>query len=130
MSKKEEYVARLRELNGLKNVILYGITVTQKDKVAEFSLVTDKTYSAMETATAQEITQEYLPAGFSAKVKIIKRVPDAETIKKKIYDYMQAQRTLVLSADHTMVYNPSAMEVWFSCDGEICSVKPGELWKK
>ena len=48
----------------------------------------------------------------------------------EIYDYMQAQRTLVLSADHTMVYNPSAMEVWFSCDGEICSVKPGELWKK
>ena len=91
MSKKEEYVARLRELNGLKNVILYGITVTQKDKVAEFSLVTDKTYSAMETATAQEITQKYLPAGFSAKVKIIKRVPDAETIKKKIYDYMNVK---------------------------------------
>lgn len=48
----------------------------------------------------------------------------------EIYDYMQAQRALVLSADHTMVYNPSAMEVWFSCDGEICSVKPGEMWKK
>jgi hypothetical protein len=43
---------------------------------------------------------------------------------------MQAQRALVLSADHTMVYNPSAMEVWFSSDGEICSVKPGEMWKK
>lgn len=48
----------------------------------------------------------------------------------EIYDYIMAQRALVLSADHTMVYNPSAMRVWFSCDGEICSVGAGETWKK
>ena len=48
----------------------------------------------------------------------------------EIYDYMQAQRALVMSADHTMVYNPTATEVWFSSDGEICSVKPGETWHK
>lgn len=48
----------------------------------------------------------------------------------ELYDYVMAQRALVLSADHTMVYNPSAIRVWFSCDNEICSVGPGELWKK
>lgn len=48
----------------------------------------------------------------------------------EIYDYMTAQRSLVISADQTMVYNPSCMEVWFSSDGKICSVAPGALWKK
>lgn len=48
----------------------------------------------------------------------------------EIYDYVQALKALVISADHTMVWNPSCMEVWFSCDGQVCSVKPGEIWKK
>lgn len=48
----------------------------------------------------------------------------------ELYDYMCAQNALVLSADHTMVYNPSARRVWFSCDGQVCSVGGGEIWRK
>ncbi|MBR6728884.1 MAG: polysaccharide deacetylase, partial [Clostridia bacterium] len=47
----------------------------------------------------------------------------------EIYDYITALRSLVISADNTMVYNPSALTVWFTADGEVMSVAPGELLK-
>ena len=52
MNRTEEYLQKIRELNGLKNAILYGITVSKRDKQAEFSLVTDRTYTAREEAEA------------------------------------------------------------------------------
>ena len=88
MNKTNEYLAQIREMAGLQNAILYGITVTKKNKNVEFSLVTDKTYSESEMWQAQTISQKYLPDGFTASVKIIKRVPDEETIRGKIYDYV------------------------------------------
>jgi DNA polymerase III epsilon subunit family exonuclease len=91
MNRVEEYLKQIRELDGLKNAILYGITVSKKTRVAEFSLVTDKTYSAREEAEALDITQSFLPEGFTAKMKIIKRVPDAEMIRAKIFDYVSAK---------------------------------------
>ncbi len=47
----------------------------------------------------------------------------------EIYDYITAQRALVISADESMVYNPSAIEVWFKKGWEVYSVKPGETIK-
>ena len=88
-SKTEQYLEEIRGLNGLKNAILCGITVAKKDNSAEFFLVTDKTYSAMDEARAIEISQSYLPDGFSARLKIVKRVPDEAILKNKIYDYIQ-----------------------------------------
>ncbi len=44
----------------------------------------------------------------------------------EIYEYIKAQRSLVISADEKMVYNPSSQEVWFTSDDEIMSVKAGE----
>ena len=88
-NKVEEYLAKIRQLNGLKNAILCGLTVERKSGEVEFFLVTDKTYSALEEAQAREIGAEFLPDGFSATVKIVKRVPDAETVKEKIFSYMQ-----------------------------------------
>ena len=91
MSKVEAYLSKIRTLDGLKNAILYGITVVKRDKVAEFSLVTDKTYTAMEEEEAREITQSFMPDGFTAQVKIIKRVPDKEGVKQKIYAYISSK---------------------------------------
>ena len=84
-----EYLAEIRELSGLKNAILTGIEISKKEKEAEFALVTDKTYSAAEEGQAREICQCYLPDGFSARVKIIKRVPDADILKRQIFIYIQ-----------------------------------------
>ena len=45
----------------------------------------------------------------------------------EIYEYITAQRQLVISADNKMVYNPTALEIWFTDDNaEEYSIKPGE----
>ena len=88
MDKREEYLQQIRGIDGLKNAILCQITLSKREKTAEFFLVTDKAYSAMEEAKALQISQDYLPNGISAKLKIVKRVPDKEMLKKKIYEYI------------------------------------------
>ncbi len=42
----------------------------------------------------------------------------------EIVDYVNALRALRVSADRTMVYNPSGVEVWFTINGGAVSVKP------
>ena len=84
-NRTEEYLAEIRALDGLKNAILCSISVAKRDNSAEFFLVTDRTYSAEEEAQAREITERYLPTGFSARLKIVKRVPDAQIIGDKIF---------------------------------------------
>ena len=90
MSKREEYLNKIRELDGLKNAILYSISVTKRTRVVEFSLITDQTYTAVEERFANEITQSFVPNGFTATVKLIRRVPDAEMIRLKIFAYISS----------------------------------------
>lgn len=42
------------------------------------------------------------------------------------YDYIEAYRALLFSLDGEQVYNPTALEVFFRCEGKKYSVKPGE----
>ena len=84
-----EYLAEIRAIDGLKNAILCGITVSKKDSSAEFFLVTDKTYTVRDEAAARAISDEYLPKNFTARMKVVKRVPDAEGLQKRIYEYIQ-----------------------------------------
>lgn len=44
----------------------------------------------------------------------------------EIYDYVSAYRSLIFSADGSIVYNPTLITVWFTVDGELYSVKSGE----
>ena len=88
-NKVAEFLAEIRELSGLKNAILTGIEISKKEKSALFALVTDKTYGAAEEEQARGICEKYLPSGFSAQVKIIKRVPDKDILKKQIFLYVQ-----------------------------------------
>ena len=88
MSRLDEYLQKLRAYDGLKNAILCSITVDKRDKTAEFFVVTDKAYTAMEEANAQELSTQYLPDGFSARMKIVKRVPDEEIVRRKIYEFV------------------------------------------
>ena len=90
-NKTEEYLNEIRSLSGLQNSILSGITVSKRDMTAEFSLITDKTYTPAEAVKAKAISEKYLPAAFSARIRIIKRVPDKEILKKRIYEFMNAR---------------------------------------
>ncbi|MEE0967910.1 MAG: polysaccharide deacetylase family protein [Clostridia bacterium] len=44
----------------------------------------------------------------------------------EIYEYVQAYRSLIYSADGMTVYNPTLMEIWFDIDGKLYSIKSGE----
>lgn len=44
----------------------------------------------------------------------------------EIVDYMKAAKNLKFTAGMDKVYNPSAIAVWISVNGEIYSIKPGE----
>jgi peptidoglycan-N-acetylglucosamine deacetylase len=44
----------------------------------------------------------------------------------EIFDYITAQRNLQLSADNSMIYNPSALTVWVSRDGDTVEIKGGQ----
>lgn len=46
----------------------------------------------------------------------------------QIVDYMNAVRALRVSVDRTMVYNPTATEVWFSVNGQPVSVAPAQTF--
>lgn len=44
----------------------------------------------------------------------------------EIYDYITAQRQLQISADETIIYNPTATTVWFRKDGKMYKINGGE----
>lgn len=47
----------------------------------------------------------------------------------EIYNYVEAYKSLVFSADSSMVYNPSLYEIWFDIDRKLYSIKSGETIK-
>ena len=47
----------------------------------------------------------------------------------EIYDYVTALRSCEMSADCTMLYNPSATSVWVEVDGKLVECKGGEHTK-
>lgn len=47
----------------------------------------------------------------------------------EIYDYFTNMNKLNVSADGTLINNPTATEIWFYADDELMSVKPGETMR-
>lgn len=88
MNRTEEYLEKIRKLNGLKNAVLSGINVDKQALKAEFLLITDRPYTAAEEERAREISFSFLPRPFVAAVRIVKRVPDEEGLKSRIYGYL------------------------------------------
>jgi len=46
----------------------------------------------------------------------------------EIKDYMDAIQRLVISVDSSMIYNPSAIDVWISIDHQVIKIKSGETF--
>ena len=61
--------------------------------------------------------------------------PNSEYIMfvlKGTYDqtnYVEAYNSLVLSADETIIYNPTLIDVWMDVDGKVYKVASGETIK-
>ncbi len=47
----------------------------------------------------------------------------------EVYDYVNAYNSLVCSADGTIIYNPTLIDVWFDVDGKEYKVASGETLK-
>lgn len=47
----------------------------------------------------------------------------------EIYDYIQNLQRLQITADNKIIYNPGAMTLWFSCNGETVKINGGETVK-
>ena len=47
----------------------------------------------------------------------------------QVYEYVEAYRALRFSANGNIVYNPSALTVWFSSNNVNVKVSPGETLK-
>ena len=47
----------------------------------------------------------------------------------EIYDYVEAYRSLITSADGKIIHNPTGTEIFFICNGENYSIKAGETIK-
>jgi len=47
----------------------------------------------------------------------------------EIYEYVQAYNSLVYSADGSLVYNPTLLDIWFDVDGTLHCIKSGETKK-
>ena len=44
----------------------------------------------------------------------------------EIYDYVEAYKRLVFSADGCRIYNPTLIDLWIDVDGKLYSIKSGE----
>lgn len=91
MNETQKFLEEIRELAGLKNAILTGITVSKRTGTAEFTFVTDLAYTPRDEQSAISICGKYLPDGFTPSVKIMKRVPDEGLLRKKIYEFMNVR---------------------------------------
>ena len=88
MNRTDEFLKEIRAMNGLKNAVLNGISVLKDSRVAQFRLITDRSFTQEEEISARAICADYTPAEFKAEVKIVKRVPDAEILREKIFAFV------------------------------------------
>ncbi len=47
----------------------------------------------------------------------------------EICEYVKAYERLVHSADNSIIYNPTLLDIWFDADGSLYCIKPGETLK-
>lgn len=82
--KEEEYLARIRQNAGFPRAILADITVEKRTKKVIFHLITDEIYSVADHRSATEISQDFLPAGWTAELSVSKLVADCDTVRDRI----------------------------------------------
>ena len=88
MDRTSEYLRAIRALDGLKNAVLEEICVYKRGRIAEFSLITDRSFTTEEEKQVREITQGFLPSEFTAKMKIVKRLVDEDLVRERIFSFV------------------------------------------
>ncbi len=89
MSREEEYLEEIRRAERLSRAVLDRI-VAEGDTVI-FRILTDKSYTEEDVAFAEEVSKKYTPSGYTAKVRLVKSVPDGEGIRRAIGDFLRTK---------------------------------------
>ena len=87
--KSKQYLEEIRGSAGLVRAVLRKIEV--KGKTVTFFLVTDVAYSPEDIAYARGVSAKYVPAGFTAEVKVIKSVPDEAGVRRAVADILKTR---------------------------------------
>jgi len=86
--KTNEFLAELRQSEGLKSAIVSEIRVSERYKTVEFHIITDRTYSDGDEAYALKVVQKYVPEA-RVSVKISKLVADESIVSRKIFSCLK-----------------------------------------
>lgn len=78
---------------------------------------------SFEFDNSKEFSWDYIER-ICKKLSGLKNVWYATNIE--IYDYIQAQRSLQVAADESIIHNPSALDVWINKDKEPILIKGGQ----
>ncbi len=89
MNRTQEFLEKIREIDGLKRAVLCGVTLSKRKMEGEFFLVTDRNYTPYDEENARELCEQFLPKGLTATVKIVKRNPDEAILKARVYEYVK-----------------------------------------
>lgn len=84
--KSKAYLQEIRKREGLERAVLKDIMV--EGKKATFRLITDRAYSEADTRYATEVSQKYVPAGFTAEATVMKSIPEAGAVRRYIREFL------------------------------------------
>ncbi len=87
--KSKQYLEEIRRTPGLVRAVLRKIEISEK--TATFFLVTDVGYSPADVGYARGVTQNYVPDGLIAEVRVLKSVPDAVGVCHAVADILRTR---------------------------------------
>lgn len=85
--KSREYLQEVRTAAGLSRAVIQKIEISG-NKIT-FFLLTDLTYRKEDVKHAQEVSEKYVPQGYTAAVKVMKSVPSAEAVRLAVADVLK-----------------------------------------
>lgn len=91
--KSRAYLEEIRKADGLERAVLKDIVV--EGNVATFRLITDKTYTQKDVSYASDVSQKYVPDGFTGKASVMKSVPDGAAVVRFIREYLSKKFPVV-----------------------------------
>lgn len=85
--RSKQFLEEVRKAEGLCRAVLRKIEVGGRE--ITFHLITDVNYSAGDINYASEVAQKYVPAGYTARVQVLKSVPSEEGVRREIANILR-----------------------------------------
>lgn len=86
----ENFLEELRKIPSLSTAIISSVTLVKAKNTVEIAVITDKTYSAEDEASAEIVARRFVPEMFDCHISIVKLAPDCEMVSKRILEIIYA----------------------------------------